>query len=363
MEKVLVCLLAKTRAHQLTFPSFKRQLLDELNGDLALALTIDERYDYGNPFWQHAKYRWTAPDFNDYGEAFDLAQRWLCHQYNVPPPDWRSMLRIKGIWQGRIRSSDPQHSASSILPFCRWLLLRGLQEDEVLNRYDRFVITRSDFVWLCPHPPLSILDRDAIWFPDGEYYGGLSDRHLVVSRSDVAQCLNVIEDILLHPMQLYEEMKHHSAWNNEQFLAHHFSRKGLMHKVKVFPYVMYTARAARDDSPTWSPGYYEPAVGHYVKYEMEFRSAKAYATMIRSRADWENRAWTQFDPAKVAFYPVSLPRRIRYACERAYYDIPSELRRYDIRSALKRPGRIGRFVRFCKRMLHMAVLGRTSDAT
>ena len=163
VEKVLVCLLAKTRAHQLTFPSLKRQVFDELNGDLALALTIDETYDYANPFWQHAKYRWTAPDFSDDGEGFDLAQRWLCQQHNVPIADWRSMFRIKGNWQGRIRSPDPQPSATSIVLFCRWLLLHRLQQDEVLDRYDRFVITRSDFVWLCPHPPLSILDGDLIW--------------------------------------------------------------------------------------------------------------------------------------------------------------------------------------------------------
>ena len=300
MEKVLVCLLAKTRAHQLTFPSFKRQVLDELNGDLALALTIDEKYDYSNPFWQHAKYRWTGPDFNDYGEAFDLAQRWLCQQHNVPAPDWRSMLRIKGIWQGGIRSPDPQPSKSSILPFCRWLLLHGLQQDDVLDRYDRFVITRSDFVWLCPHPPLSVLNRGAIWFPNGQHWGGLPDRHLVVSRADVVNCLNVIEDVLLHPIQLYEEMKHQPTWNNEQFLAHHLGRKGLLHKVKLFPYVMYLARQVRDDTPTWSPGYYEPTVGHYIKYEREFRAASAYSTIIRSRADWENGAWRQFDPRSVA---------------------------------------------------------------
>jgi hypothetical protein len=65
MEKVLVCLLAKTRAHRVTFPSFKRQVLDELNGDLALALLVDEKYDYANPLWQLAKYRWTAPDYSD----------------------------------------------------------------------------------------------------------------------------------------------------------------------------------------------------------------------------------------------------------------------------------------------------------
>src|SRR5262249_28128423 len=150
-------------------------------------------------------------------------------------PDWRSLLRIKGVWQGGIRSPDPQPSASSILPFCRWLLLRGLQQEGVIDRYDRFVITRSDFVWLCPHPPLHVLSPREIWLPNGEYYGGLPDRHFVVSREDVVDCLNGIEDILLHPFELYEEMKHHANWNDEQFLAHHLQRKGMLRKVRLFP--------------------------------------------------------------------------------------------------------------------------------
>jgi hypothetical protein len=326
-----------------TFPSFKRQVLDELNGDLALALTIDEKYDYANPFWQHAKYRWTSPDFDDYGEAFDLAQRWLCQLYNVPaPPDWRSMLRIKGYWQGRIRSPDPQPTASSILLFCRWLLLHGLQQDNVLDRYDRFVITRSDFVWLCPHPPLSVLDPGAIWFPNGEHHSGLNDRHLVVSRADVMNCLNVIDDILLHPTELYEEMKHQPSMNDEELLAHHLGRKGLLQKVKQFPYVMYTARYVHDESYTFSPGLYEPEVGHLVKYRSEFRAARAFATIIRSRADWENGAWMQFDPTQVVFRPVSLLRRVRNTCLSAYYRILS---------ALRRPGQGNRFRNFYERTL------------
>jgi hypothetical protein len=345
MERVLVCLLASTRAHQLTFPSLKRHVLDELNADLALALAIDENYDYANRYWQHAKYRWAVPNFSDVGELFDLAQRWLCHQNNMPAQDWRPMLQIKGIWQGGIRSPDPQHTMSSIQTFCRWLLLNGLQQDEILDRYDRFVISRSDFVWLCPHPPLSILDRDAIWVPDGEHYGGLNDRHLVVSRVDLVNCLNVIQDILLHPIQLYEEMKNEPGyyyWNNELFFAHHLRRKGLFDKVKRFPYVMYMARPTNDESLTWSRGHYAPAVGHYVKYEKEFRTASSYATIIRCRADWEKGAWRQFNPALVTSRPDSLLRRLRYTCESGYMNVLS---------ALRRPGRIRRFVRFLKRML------------
>ena len=351
MEKVLICLLGSTRAHQLTFPSFKRKVLDELNGDLALALAIDENYDYANSFWQHAKYRWTAPIFSDFGEAFDLAQRWLCQERNITAPDWRPMLQINGSWQGLIQSPDPQPGHASLLFFCRWLLLQGLKQDDVLDRYDRFVITRSDFIWLCPHPPLSVLDRSAIWFPNGEHWGGLNDRHLVVSRTDVVNCLDLIEDILLEANQLYEELKGQTAWYNiEQFLAHHLRRKGLFHKVKMFPYVMYLARQIGDDSRTWSRGMYEPAVGHYIKYEMEFRTAVAYATIIKSRADWENGAWRQFDPEPVASRVGSL--RYRFQLARSHFQNICKRESKSVVSALRRPGRVGRFLRSCKRVLH-----------
>ena len=160
--------------------------------------------------------------------------------------------------------------------------------------------------------------------------------------------------MLLHPVQLCEEMKHQPTWNNRAFLAHHFKRKGLFHKVKCFPYVMYMARQVDDESPTWSlghvgavppqvggvSGFYEPEVGHYVRYKREFRTASAYATIVRRRADWENGAWVQFDPNSITPRQLSLPRRLTNACERAYYE---ELRK--VVSALTRPGRVGRFLR------------------
>ena len=232
--------------------------------------------------------------------------------------------------------------------------------DDVLDHCDRFVITRSDFVWLCPHPPLSVLDREAIWLPDGEHYSGLNDRHLVASRADVVNCLNILEDILLRPIQLYEEMKPQPTWNIEQFLAHHLSRKGLNHKVKLFPYVMYLARSVRDEPLPHhaSPGQYQPAVRHFVKYENEFRAASRYATIIRSHADWEDGAWMQFDPGFAASCPVSLRDRLQYAWERFSCEATPK-----ILSALRRPGRVGRFVRFCKRMMRRKPRAAADDPT
>jgi hypothetical protein len=336
MERVLVCVLAKTRGHDVTFPSLKRHVLDELQADLAVALTIDEKYDYANPMWQHAKYRWTSRDYQDYGEGFDFAQRTLCHERNLRIEDWRPLLRLGGVWSGRIHSEKPAGTASAILPFCRWLLLRGLQRDGVLDRYDRFVITRSDFVWLCPHPPLSILSRDNVWIPDGQHWGGLNDRHMVASRADIESCLNGLEDMVLESASLYEEMKHKDEWNDEQFLAHHFRRKKLLDRIDVFPYVMYTARSRHDDSPTYSGGRFEPTVGHYIKYEAEFRMAQAFARAIRTRADWEGGGWKSVDHRTVVAPEVGPLQRLRSRGESLVTWTASQLRR---------PGRIDRLRR------------------
>jgi hypothetical protein len=345
VERVLVCLLASTRSHRLTFSSFKKQVLDELNADLALALAIDGSYDYANPFWQHAKYRWTAPVFADYGEAFDLVQRWLCEERNIPPRDWRMMLRVKGLWQGGIKSAFPQKSVASLLPFCRWLLLRGLQQDGVLDSYDRFVLTRSDFIWLCPHPPLSVLDREALWLPDGEHWGGLNDRHVVASRDDIADCLNGIEDILLHPTELYASL-HDQEVNSEQLMHLHLQRKGILHKVRFFPYVMYLARAVSDHSPAWTRGRYQPACGHFVRYEKEFRSARAFATIIRSRADWEKGQWRLFSPESFTPTQLSVPHQLWHLCKYFYHE------RALLIPALTRSGQLDRMVRHVRRITH-----------
>ncbi|KAL1527274.1 hypothetical protein AB1Y20_015949 [Prymnesium parvum] len=50
--------------------------------------------------------------------------------------------------------------------------------------YERIVHSRLEFVWLAPHPPLALLHDAAVWVPSGEdYYGGVNDRHAVLSRA------------------------------------------------------------------------------------------------------------------------------------------------------------------------------------
>jgi hypothetical protein len=314
-ERVLVCVIGQTRGHELSWSSFKSCVLDELTADLAVCIGVDSDYDYTNPFWQHAKYRWTAPEYSDYGDAFDYAQRWLCA--NGTHPDWRPLLRIKDLWLGGIVGEEAHPGSAAILMFFRWLLLHSLERDGVLENYDRFVVTRSDFVWTCPHPPLEILDPERLWFPAGEWYGGVTDRHVVAARRDLPSYLDLIRPVLTEPERLQKEMGVRDDWNFESYIAYHLAHHGMTDRISYFPYVMYSVRKFGAGT-RWAAGRFEPSVRQIVKYPSELVRAMTYAGRIRSRADWLGGAWRDLTPPSLERLPDgSFYRRARFRIERA----------------------------------------------
>ena len=73
MSKTLVVILSETRASELTFRSFKQNVIDELNADLCLCIGVKPDYDYNNPFYQLAKYKFIYDEPDDFGDAFEYA--------------------------------------------------------------------------------------------------------------------------------------------------------------------------------------------------------------------------------------------------------------------------------------------------
>ena len=124
-------------------------------------------------------------------------------------------------------------------------------------------------------------------------------------------------------------MKHRDDWSPEVYLAFHLARRGLAPRVKFFPYVMYTARGLHETPSTWSPGRFDPSVRHVVKYPSELRSARAYATVIRTRQDWERGDWRTLDhtAALGTYAPSSFQRRVTWPIR-------------DVVWGFRRPGRV-----------------------
>lgn len=277
-EKTLVIVLGETREHELTFENFKVNVLDVLKADLCVCIGIGDDYDIRNPYYEQACYRFTYPEPKDYGDAFESAAAYILkgkektETFNGEILDrrsWREFLKIKDQWMGGVRDKmDEQPGSGAILLFYRWYLLKNLEECNLLSRYDYFVITRSDFVYTLPHPPMDLFEKEYMWFPNAQNYGGITDRHAILPRRFVVSYLDMLPKMMLTSNEYYTKMTVKTGWNLEQFIKFHLEQHQLLPFVRRFPYIMYTVRSYNGKT-RWSDGKWSEELGCFIKYPGE----------------------------------------------------------------------------------------------
>ena len=352
----LVIILSETRAHDLTFDNFKKNVIDELNADLCVCVGVKPDYDYNNPFYTLAKYRFTYDEPDDFGDAFEYAYNSILstntkyekleninslygkiqtpkqstqnityygyinnikniedldddeiviHSNNFPDPAWKSQvygvkcsnnrlviqpnvitykkhlywrefLKVKDQFLGGIKDDTQQHPGSAgILIFFRWFLLKNLLENDLLNKYDRFIITRSDYIYQLPHPKLALMNEKYIWVPNSEHYGGYTDRHVVLSRNQIESYLNILPNMVLRSNDYFMKMIQKEDWNLEKLIKFHLEQNNVSHLVREFPYVMYSVRN-KNGSTRWAQGVYSDILGYNIKYPTEYNASSYY---------------------------------------------------------------------------------------
>lgn len=274
--KTLVIVLSETRAHELTFDNFQTNVLNTLNADLAICIGTSVDYDTNNPFWQRAKYRWSYPEPDDFATAFDEASAEILRETVGKRRPWRDFLKVKDQFMGGVKDPHDEHPGSAgILLFFRWFCLKNLVASEAIDSYDWFVVTRSDFLYTIPHPRVEIFDPEYVYIPDGEQYGGVTDRHAVLSRQHVKKYLNIFHEMVLRSDEYIADMIQHNQWNLEKVIWFHLQKQGLELYVKYFPYVMYSVRAL-NGSTRWSQGVWSDSHGYFIKYLSEYDIAHAH---------------------------------------------------------------------------------------
>jgi hypothetical protein len=358
--KTLIIILGETRAHELTFDNFKKNVFDELNADLCLCIGIKPDYDYENPFYKLAKFKFLYDEPDDYGDAFDYAYNlidkpkyeflnnvnalhskiqypkqmtnnityygdidtninnlinlnynddeiiintknnnnyeWRNQVYGIKNSDsnnliiqndiitlkkplhWRKFLEIKDHYLGGIKDDlNQQPGSGAIQIFYRWFLLKNLIENNLINEYDRFVITRSDYIYKLPYPKIERMNPINIWIPDYEHYDGYTDKHVILSKTNIKSYLNIFNNMVQKSNEYYMKMKNinKNNWNIEQLIKFHLEQNNVINLIKEFPYIMYTCRN-KNTSTRWSEGVYAPFLGYYVKCSCEYFKADDY---------------------------------------------------------------------------------------
>ena len=358
MSKTLVIILSETRAHELTFDNFKKNMIDELNADLCLCIGVKPDYDYNNPFYNLAKYKFLYNEPDDFGDAFEYAYNilssnkpkyeflkninalygqiqnkqstqnityygdninlnlddfnddevimhtndfsndiWKNQVYGIKnslniivneenvntykkPLHWREFLKVKEQFLGGIKDADNEHPGSAgILIFFRWFLLKNLIDNDLINKYDRFIITRSDFIYQLPHPKVEFMNENCIWIPNAEHYNGYTDRHVVLSKNNIESYLNILNSFVLKSNEYFIKMKEKHDWNLEQVIKFHLQENNAI--VKQFPYIMYSVRNI-NGSTRWQAGQFSNELGYYIKYNGEYDISNYYKKLFET---------------------------------------------------------------------------------
>eukprot|EP00929_Paragymnodinium_shiwhaense_P086914 TRINITY_DN47283_c0_g1_i1.p1 TRINITY_DN47283_c0_g1~~TRINITY_DN47283_c0_g1_i1.p1 ORF type:complete len:519 (-),score=107.63 TRINITY_DN47283_c0_g1_i1:50-1483(-) len=85
--------------------------------------------------------------------------------------------------------------------------------------YDRVVVTRYDYKWLAPHPPLRLLDKGMLWVPDGVSETGINDHHAVVPRGLADVWMGVYRLLLSGEISnLLKTPKVEISWRNPEVI-------------------------------------------------------------------------------------------------------------------------------------------------
>lgn len=287
MEKAgrtLIVLLNETRAHELTFTLFKKNLMDRLGADLALCVGDNPRETH-NVFYDHATYVWKYKDPEDWGEAFDA----FAGGRNV-----RALLELPDQWFGGIRHPArpelEQAGSGSLQLFFRDFLRRKLEEEGLFDKYDWFVATRSDCMWPVLFPSLDLLSPDHLYLPDGERYRGVTDRCVVAPSRHFRRFMDVTRAVFEEPEALAARMKAKSPgnWNTESFVKFRMDELGLTKDVRFLPYMMYTVKPLGGATAEGAPGGDNFELHLYVKYPLEYMTARALQCVVSEAADWKH---------------------------------------------------------------------------
>lgn len=184
--------------------------------------------------------------------------------------DWFKNDRLPAAqYLGKI---SPDHEGTGgILLAYRYLLQKKVREIGP-HKFDRLVLTRSDFLYMCPQE--LPLPNDRIYIVHGEAYGGVTDRHTVFPWGMADVGLNVTSwlahatDVELtrqcpkgwgrllwrcRHLWLNGQWATRKYYNLEQLLAYYFETMGL--PVQFMPRVQFLVRRdSAKDSSTWSQG-------------------------------------------------------------------------------------------------------------
>jgi hypothetical protein len=264
-NKTLVILMGNLRGGEKAWKTLYEHVLDVNSADLALMIGETLPQYQNSSLFGRASYHWTTPEYDDWGEALDLINGTAWRETVVP------MMHPNSTILGGVKMKSFKGSGAVIF-MIRWFLSRKIEELQLTEKYDRFIITRSDHYYLCRHA-ISGLNDEYLWTPKGINWGGITDRHLIVSRKYLLQALNILPVLLQRPED-YIDMLKNPEGNPEKVLRKSWKLQLIKDRHRRFERMMFTCGES-GDTTRWKQLGELVEEGVRLKYASEYRESHA----------------------------------------------------------------------------------------
>ena len=254
MEKTIVVLIGNARGGEQTWKTLYDNLIDVYSADLLLC--FGKTNNTNNSLYKKAKYVFELEEYNNWNNYY---QQFFTNK-------WKDSF-LHGKNHGLAGGLDSYSGSGSIIFAFRHFLKNNCLD--MLSSYDRIILTRSDNFYLYKHP---ILPNDKIWIPQGEDYGGVTDRFHIFPSSLIKEMLGIVE-YMDSDIGFNDIIKIHNP-NPEIVLLLLFKFYNILNKIHRYKRCQF-AVATKEDTTRWQKGSiplpnYEDL---YIKYINEYRMA------------------------------------------------------------------------------------------
>jgi hypothetical protein len=246
--KTLVILIGNARGGEETWQSMYKYLLDPFSADLGLL--FGKTNNKSSSLYKKAKYLWEIEEYNN----------WRKYYENNVEGNWNNFF-FKGLLAGGI---DNYKGSGAILLALRHFLNNNFKN--ILLKYERIILTRSDYFYINYHP---ILSNSYFYIPEGEDYGGICDRHHVFPSYMANEVLGVVE--FFSDIKNYNYLKNKDLSNLERLLFEFYQHNGIIKNIKRFNRVQFTVSSNNEQTRSKSGrGYLFGSKSLQIKYQREY---------------------------------------------------------------------------------------------
>lgn len=296
ISKTLTIIIGNARGGEETWQTMYRHLLAPYNSDLALCFGATDSKE--SSLYRRAKYVWEIPEFKNWREYYE----------QIFPEGWDRIL-VHQKYNGPGGGIDDCSGSGAVIFAFRDFILR--EKKDILKKYDRIILTRSDHYYLAPHP---ILPLGFLHIVEGENYDGITDRHHIFDSNMMENVLGIC-DYLCSPDNFEHLLRvRHSnqrrGLNPERTLFAFFQSNGIDAKIRRFKRVQFTV-AESQDSTRW-----KAAKGAFMesksptlmlKYESEYHRARENTNWLL----WLERVGKQIRSNPIHFFSTWLKHRLK----------------------------------------------------